>query len=208
MLAPVLERVIAFAARDDGELMRAKEEWAERAGRIFDDDPLYEEWTSAFLEWYALDRVGAVGRRPVERFLSEGRLDDLEGRWAWALGRSQRSLFGLREITDGVIVVDDLLGGAQLEVAERRKLAGLTIGDVFESRVVADIAAPPKLLFSRSFQFHPREAAPQIRLLAATARSDGEERAETLFRLLRLRLRARHYKHVDAARIYAGSEPE
>jgi hypothetical protein len=204
MLATVLDRVIAFAAHDERELVRAREEWAEAAGRVFDDDPLYEERAAAFLEWFALERPAADGRVPAQRFLAEERLDDLEGRWADALSRSLRSLFEVRELRAGALLVEDLLGGGAFEVSERRRLPGVAEGEVFEARVVADIVAPPAVLFTRALQFHPREAAAAIRRQAARAREAGEPRQEVLFRLLRMRLKAQRYGHVAVHKIYTG----
>ena len=34
VLANALDRVIAFAARDEAETVKAREEWAEKAGRV------------------------------------------------------------------------------------------------------------------------------------------------------------------------------
>jgi len=206
MLAEVLDRIIAFAARDEADVVRAREEWAERAGKVFDDDPLYEERTVAFLEWYTLDRLGSNGRRPAQRFLAEERLVDLEGRWADALAHSHRSLFEVRQLDEGRIIVDDLLGGAAFEVTERRRLPGIAEGEIFEARVVANVVTPPQVLFTRAFQFHPREAQSALRKQARAARDAGEPRDETLFRLLRLRLKALRYGHVSPAKIYADGE--
>ncbi len=203
MLAQALDRIIAFAARDETEVLRAREEWAERAGRVFDDDPLYEERTAAFLEWFSLDRAGSLGRIPALRFLAEERLEDLEGRWAHALAHSHRSLFEVRALGDGFIAVEDLLGGAAFQVTERRRLPGIAEGEVFEARLVANVVSPPELLFTRSFQFHPREAHGQLRRLCKQARAAGEPRDQALFRLLRLRLKALRYGHVAADKIYA-----
>lgn len=203
MLAQVLDRIIAFAALDDDNLVRAREQWAEHAGRVFDDDPLYEERTVAFLEWLTLDRPGPDGRLPVQRFLAEERLDDLEGRWAHALGTSHRSLFEVRTLGDGGLTVDDLLGGGAFQVTERRRLPGIAEGEIFEARLVANVVSPPQVLFTRSFQFHPREAVAAIKRRAGEARASSEPREQTLFRLLRLRLKALRYGHVAAAKIYA-----
>ena len=73
-------------------------------------------------------------------------------------------------------------------------------------RLIPSVVSPPEVLFSRAFQFHPREAARELRKLATRSRSDGEPRAEVLFRLMRLRLKAVRYGHVDAGRIYAGDD--
>lgn len=206
MLSAVLDRVIAYAARREPELLAAREEWAERAGRVFDDDPLYEERTTAFLEWFALDRPATIAgdaRRPVDRFLAEEPLDDLEGRWAHALSRSQRSLYLVRELGKGSLALEDLLGGAHFEVTERRRLPGIAEGEIFEARLVANVVTPPELLFTRAFQFHPREAAAELKRIGADARERGLRREEVLFRLLRARLRALRYGHVPPTRIYA-----
>jgi len=206
MLSQVLDRLIAFSARDEASLVAAREEWAERAGKVFDDDPLYEERTTAFLEWFALERPGPDGRLPAERFLAEERLEDLEGRWADALSRSHRSLFEVREVREGSLMLDDLLAGNAFEVTERRRLPGIDAGELFEARLVADIATPPLVLFTRAFQFHPAEAARAIKKRALAAYRAGEPPAEALFLFLRLRLKALRYGHVSAARIYAGEE--
>src|SRR5437899_11428745 len=137
MLAVILDRVLAFAARDEAELVRAREEWAEKAGRVFDDDPLYEERTTAFLEWYALERplAAAGGKLPVERFaVEEPAADEKEVAWAHALAASHRSLFEVRAVSEGQIVLDDLLGGGAFAVTERRRLPGVEPPHVFEAR--------------------------------------------------------------------------
>jgi hypothetical protein len=202
MLAEMLDRVIAFAARNEPEVLHAREEWGEKAGRVFDDDALYEERTTAFLEWFALERPLADGRLPAERFLSEEPLAEDEAQWARSLSRTHRSLFEVREVGEGHIMLDDLLGGGAFSVTERRRLPGVEPSEIFEARLVANIAVPPELLFSRAFQFHPHEARAELKRHADRARKAGEPRAETLFRLLRLRLKAVRYRHVTADKIY------
>ncbi len=202
VLANALDRVIAFAARDEVETVKAREEWADKAGRVFDDDTLYEERTTAFLEWYALERKLPSGRVPAERLLAEEPLDDSEGAWVRALATSHRSLFEVRQVHEGVIFLDDLLGGGAFAVTERRRLPGVEDNEIFEARLVANVVTPPELLFTRAFQFHPREARAELKRQAERARKAGEPRAETLFRFLRLRLKALRYKHVTPDKIY------
>ncbi|MDB4969651.1 MAG: hypothetical protein JWN44_5340 [Myxococcales bacterium] len=202
VLAGLLDRVVAYAARDEAETVKAREEWAERAGRVFDDDFLYEERTTAFLEWYALERPLADGRAPALRFLADEKLDDKEGQWVHALATSHRSLFEVRKVDDGIILLDDLLGGGEFAVTERRRLPGVEEHEIFEARLIANVMTPPEILFTRAFQFHPREARAELKRHAEKARKAGEPRAETLFRLLLLRLKAVRYKHVTADKIY------
>jgi len=202
VLATVLDRVIAFAARDEAETVKAREEWSEKAGRVFDDDALYEERTTAFLEWYALERELGAGKVPAERFLAEEPLDDQEGAWVHALATSHRSLFEVQKVHEGVILLDDLLGGGAFAVTERRRLPGIEDSEILEARLIANPVTPPEILFTRAFQFHPREARSELKRQAERARKAGEPRAETLFRFLRLRLKALRYKHVTADKIY------
>ena len=202
VLATALDRVIAFAARDEAETVKAKEEWSEKAGRVFDDDPLYEERTTAFLEWYALERELPSGKVPAERFLAEETLDDKEGAWVHALATSHRSLFEVQKVHEGIILLDDLLSGGSFAVTERRRLPGIEDNEILEARLVANVVTPPELLFTRAFQFHPREARTELKRQAERARKAGEPRSETLFRFLRLRLKALRYKHVTADKIY------
>ena len=199
-LATALDRVIAYAAHDEAELVRAREEWAEKAGRVFDDDALYEERTTAFLEWYALERPLPGGKLPVEKLVAEEKLDDKS--WERALAATQRSLFEVREVREGEILLDDLLSGGAFAVTERRRLPGVEPTEIFEVRLCANPLSPPDLLFTRAFQFHPREAHAELKRQAERARKAGEPRAETLFRFLRLRLKALRYKHVTADKIY------
>jgi len=202
VLANALDRVIAFAARDEAETVKAKEEWSEKAGRVFDDDPLYEERTTAFLEWYALERELPSGKVPAERFLAEETLDDKEGAWVHALATSHRSLFEVQKVHEGIILLDDLLSGGSFAVTERRRLPGIEDNEILEARLVANVVTPPELLFTRAFQFHPREARTELKRQAERARKAGAPRSETLFRFLRLRLKALRYKHVTADKIY------
>src|SRR5262249_46279184 len=113
VLAQVLDQIIAFAARDQAKLLEAREEWETAAGRVFDDDPLYEERTVAFLEWYALERRGADGRVEAQRFVAQLNDDPTARAWALALAASHRSLFQVRQRREGEMRLDDLLGGAE-----------------------------------------------------------------------------------------------
>jgi hypothetical protein len=208
MLADMLDRVIAFAARDEAELVRAREEWGDKAGRVFHDDVLYEERTTAFLEWYALERFGSDGKLPASRFLAEGGggeaapLDEMDRAWVNALATTHRSLFEVREVKEGEILMDDLVGGGAFSVTERRRLPGVEPSEILEVRLVANPVTPPQILFTRAFQFHPREARPELKRQAELARKAGEVPSELLFRFLRLHLKALRYQHVAADKIY------
>lgn len=199
-----LDHLITASTQDQADVLAARDEWSRLTGLVHSDHELYGERSDAFVEWYALERCGPGGVAPVDRLLREpGAVADVDRPALVALSRSYRSLFQVHRLHAGGVTIDDLLGGGRFEVDERRRLPGVVVGDLFEARILPDPDEPVRLLFSRTFLFHPREAQKAVRAHADRARRQGEPRAAVLFRLQRLRLRCTAYKHVPAARIYA-----
>jgi hypothetical protein len=200
-----LERAVTAAASDQPALMAARAEWERLAGVVHDDEPLFEERAAAFLEWYLIDHRVA-GRAPVDGLIAAA--SGPERSALEALASSHRSLFRVREAHSDGLTLDDLWGGAVFRVHERRRLAGLGPGELFDARLVADVARPPDLLFTRFFCFHPREAEAGALEQVARARREGAGREALLFKLLRLRVRCERYRHVSPARVYATDETQ
>jgi hypothetical protein len=205
ILHDALDRALARAARDEGRLLQARARWRELAGEVYDDEPLFEERAAAFLEWYLVDHREASAPPPIAALI-DGAADPAERRVLVAIASSHHSVFAVRELTTDGVALDDLWGGGQFHVHERRRLAGLSPGELFEARLCADVEAPPRLLFTRTFCFHPREARAAIVERIGRARAAGETREAMLFRLLRLRVRCERYRHVAAARVYGADE--
>ena len=205
MLGRLIERVITEAAADAAELVAARDAWEARAGKVFDDDPLYEERSVAFLEWFALERPGPDGRSPVERHLAS--VEDAEERALLRLlARTHRSLFSVRGVRDQHLELDDLIAGGLFRVYERRQPLGFVEGDVFEARLCARSDASGEALLTRAIQHHPREARGAMEEVVARARAAGEARADVLFTLARLRWKAARWGHVQPERIYRGDD--
>lgn len=208
-----LERAVARAVADERDLVAARDEWNRLAGKVHDDEPLYEERAGAFLEWCALERRGDGAPPIVERLLTERTRDAApteELAALTALCASHRSLFRVRAITveDGAsgLLLDDVWGGGAFLAKERRQLAGINPGDILDARLVADVESPPELLLTRILCVHPREAEPAVRRHIERARRDHGARADLLFLLLRLRVRCERYRHMQPARIYAAGD--
>ena len=204
LLFDALERAVAVATRDEPAVVRARDAWNRQAGQVHDDEPLYEERTNAFLEWFTLDAAdqSAVTPPPILAQITRSADHSLERAALVALATSHRSIFRVRELVPEGLLLDDLWGGAAFEVRERRRLAGIEPGDLVDARLVADVESPPDLVFARTFCPHPREVHAEIRRHVARARKDGESRTTLLFHLLRLRVRCERYRHVPAARVY------
>src|SRR5438874_13292191 len=70
MIYALLDRLTERYSENEHRLeaMRARDEFFDRAGRVFDDDAeLFEGRMASFLEWYLLERpsAGAGGQVPI-----------------------------------------------------------------------------------------------------------------------------------------------
>jgi hypothetical protein len=185
------------------EAMRAREEYFDRAGKVFDDDAeLFDGRMAAFLEWYVIDRPFRGGAPPALRCLDEDRaLSDQERRSLAHVATSHRSLFQLHGIADRVLDVEDVIGGARFAVVERRNVIGFEPGDLFEARLISDGAV---VIFGKTFLFHPPDARTVALDWVDGAVDRGVSREEILFHLSRQHIRWHRYGHVGAAKIYRG----
>jgi hypothetical protein len=210
------------------EAMRAREEFFERAGKVFDDDgDLFEERMAAFLEWYIIERpwgrkgpsegsglvsVAAagvkeprVGSAPVLAALEEAEIfSAAERREAALVATSHHSLFLLHTVKDQQLGVEDLLGGARFSVRERRSTLGFEPGGVFEARLIWDGEGT---VFGKTFLFHPPDAREAVLELADACERENAPRTDLLFRLSRAYVRWHRQGHLGAAKIYKGDTP-
>jgi len=183
--------------------MRAREEYFERAGKVFDDDAeLFDGRMASFLEWYVLERPFEGGPPPVVRALGEPRgFTPGERSGLASLASSHHGLFELYSVAGHVLDVEDLVGGARFQVIERRKTIGFSPGDLFEARVVWDGETP---VFGRTFLFHPPDAREVALDWVEGAVERGVARDEILFHLSRNHIRWHRLGYTGAAKIYRG----
>ena len=185
------------------EAMRARAEYFDRAGKVFDDDAeLFEGRMASFLEWYVIERPFDGGPPPAVRALDEDASLTAEERAETALlATSQRSLYELHSTEDGVLAVEDVLGGAHFAVAERRGTVGFHAGDLFEARVIWEGGSA---IFGRTFLFHPPDAREVVLDWVEGAQARGVGKDEILFHLSRQHIRWHRLGHTGAAKIYRG----
>ena len=205
MIYALLDRLTERYSENEHRLeaMRAREEYFDRAGKVFDDDAeLFEGRMASFLEWYVLERphAGLGGKPPVVHAVETGAKLPAEERRALAhLASSHRSLFQLAATADRVLELEDLVGGARFSVLERRNTAGVAEGDVFEARVLWD---DERAIFGRTFLFHPPDAREVIVEWVERVVEQGTPRAEILFHLSRQYVRWHRLGHIGAAKVY------
>jgi hypothetical protein len=217
MIYGLLDRLTERYSENEHKLeaMRAREEFFDRAGKVFDDDAeLFEGRMASFLEWYVLERsLGkpggktggktdgkTAGRPPIAHAIEAGAaLPAAERRMLAHLASSHRSLFQLGEAADRVLEVEDVIGGARFSVIERRNTVGIEPGDVFEARLLWD---GESVIFGRTFLFHPPDARDVILDWVERATESGTSRDEILFHLSRQYVRWHRLGHVGAAKVY------
>jgi hypothetical protein len=175
------------------EIARARSEYAERTGRVFEEDEIFEARTLSFLEWYALERpLEGAGMPPVAGLAPATVDDHLRAAWlAWAT--SHRSLYDVARLRDGDVRLHDLVGGARFAVDERRRCTGSrwATSSSAAGRLAPQGALRPHLLLSpgRGKEGHRRPRAPVL--------AGGGTRADAVDAVAALRVRSLRYKHVE-----------
>jgi len=182
----------------------ARARFADRTGRVFEEDEIFEARTVAFLEWYVLEDPAPEGQTPVATALAE-ETDEVQAAVLRALATSHRSLFAVAALDDGSVVLDDLWGGCRFAVDERRRLHGVSRGDIIEARL---IGWRGRVRFGRTFAFHPAAARAAIVGHLARIRAEGGTRADAVDFIAALQVKALRWKHVEIVKVYAAAAAE
>lgn len=186
------------------EATRAKAEYFELGGKVFDDDgDVFEARLASFLEWYVLERpLQKHGLVPARVWLRELPADVDTARALAVLVTSHRSLFDVGAVTEHAVELEDLLGGARFSVTERRSTVGFEPGQIVEARLMWD---GERVVFGKTFLFHPREARQEVLDLVDHGLSTPLSSNDILFQLARLHLRWHRSRQISAVRIYGES---
>jgi len=202
ILEDVLDRLIAEHTADEAQVIAARRDFEERRGRVFQEEELWERWSAAFVEWFVVERVAdGSDPPPAARSLARARRDGAarDARAIRALLTSHRSLFEVRALRAGRVELIDLLGGAQISVAEQRALHGVSPGDIAELRV---IGFDGDVVFGRTFVFHPHGARDAILAHARRLVAGGGDRRAAIDHVAALRVKVERYRHMPAAKVY------
>jgi hypothetical protein len=184
----------------DAEIRRARTEYDEQRGRIYDDDELFETHMALFLEWYVLERPVVGSDPPIVHLLREGPVAEAERPLLEALARSQRSLYEyIDEVARGQVLLRDLVLDGLWRVAKGPLGDGLDVGDLFEARLVPWEGG---VRFGPSFFFHPREARRAILEIQDRLRREGRLGLDVTFLVAEMRLRYSRFRNIAVERIY------
>ncbi len=203
------ERLLSWASAPprEQELLQAKREHFERYGEPHEEDRSYEVRVNGMLDAYLYQhRPGGGPATTVERFVeAEGAALSAEEAAAYrALAQSIHGLFEVRKIKDGKVRLRDVFTGKDIDVTERRQVAGLDKDDLLEARLLPFEGA---LFFSGAFLYHPREARKAILAEVKRMRKAAPKGAELevqpfLARLSRMALKMERYRNVRLESIY------
>jgi hypothetical protein len=203
------ERLLSWATADarKDDLLAAKREHFERHGEPHEEDRSYEVRLNAMLDHYLYDfrPAGGLGTS-LERFVeAEGPALAPEELAAYRdLAASVHGLFEVRKIADGRLRLRDVFTGKDLDVTERRNVAGLEKGDLLEARL---LPFQGELFFSGAFLYHPREVRKPIlaevkRLKKEAGREGTPDVPSFLGVLARMGLKLERYRNVRLESIY------
>ena len=183
-----------------GEIERARKQFDASRGRIFDDDEeLYKTHMALFLEWFVLERPLDGGEPPAIRALRDEVLPPQEQLLLRSLASSMRSVFVVRRVLSGGLLLQDLILGGRWQVDLEHAMEGLGPGDIFEARLVP---GQGRVHFGPVFCFHPRAAGACILALVEQARQEGSLGPELVFDLAEMRLRYSRFRNIAVDRIY------
>jgi len=164
MLQDELNKIIEYAAGPelDDELHKAKKEYQEIVGNIFEDDRSFENRMASFLEWYTFDRtIESSGMTPLLAFIEKHKgscppetLETYEN-----LARHIHSLFIAKKVKPGYVVVLELFDKVKYEVQEKQSEMIFRKNDIFEARIVPHSGG---YYFTGAYCFHPQKVLPVI----------------------------------------------
>jgi hypothetical protein len=203
------ERLLSWASADpqDPLLLAARQDHFARYGEPHEEDHSYERRMNGMLDAYLFDhRPSPQAPTALERFLAaQGPALPPEEEAAFrALGANRHGLFEVRKLEPGRIRLRDTFTGEDLEITERRVVAGLGKGDLLEARLMP---FDGQLWFSGAFLYQPREARSRIlaevkRLKKAAGKAGRPDVEGLLATLSRMAFKLERYRNVRLESIY------
>jgi hypothetical protein len=197
----------ASAPPRDQDLLRAKREHFEEYGEPHEEDRSYEVRVNGMLDAYLYEfRLPGSQLTTVERFVEAEGASLAPGDLAACRGLAQsiHGLYEVRKIKDGLVRLRDVFTGKDVDVTERRQVAGLAKDDLLEARLLPFDGG---LYFSGAFLYHPREARKAIlaevkRMRKESGKSAVIDVSPFLARLSRMALKMERYRNVRLESIY------
>jgi hypothetical protein len=187
------------------EVFRAKQEFFERAGTVYDDDAEFEQRMNLFMDWYLFDRdLPSVNLPPIRYYVRQhqSQFSPEEKKIFEDLSSSIHSLFLLKRFTwfKKYLVIQDLFSRKKYVVIDPKLKQAFSKGDIFEGRIFPNQNA---WHFARGFCFHPIEIRPFIVNEIKKIRfQDRSRHLKLILQLAQMKLKHQRFAHIDVKHIY------
>ncbi len=187
------------------EVYNAKQEYFEKAGVVYEDDPEFEQRLSIFMDWYLFDRdLPGVDLPPVKFYFKQNkdRFNDEEVNIYNDLCGTIHSIFSVKRLTWNrkSVVTRDLFSNKTYKVSDLHMNRGFSKGDIFEARLILFKGA---MEFSKGFCFHPAEMESFILSEIQKVRFQNKVRqTKLILQLANMKLKHMRFSHIDVRHIY------
>lgn len=187
------------------EVYSAKDEFFEKAGVVYEDDPEYEQRMRIFMDWFLFDRdLPGIDLPPIKYFLRKNRsqLPAEEIAVYENLCNTVHSIFQLKRftLTRRHMIIEDLFSNKRYKVEDPSISQGFSRGDIFEARI---IPFEGKHVYSGGFCFHPSEMEPFILAEIKKLRyQDRTRHMKLIMQLSLMKLKHMRFQHIDVGHIY------
>ena len=189
------------------EVQKARKEFFGFIGAVHEEDPFFEGYMTAFIEWYIFSRDLTDQDLPPVRLFYRNHFKDLsddERKIFSDFTKNKNSMFVAKKVQSSFIYLQDLFTDEKLKIENHLPTAGFNTGDIFEAILVP---FRQQLMFTKSFFFHPQEAKPFIiKEMKKIRNIEAKILQKVLMRFKRLRLKFDRYPHANPKQIYNSEE--
>jgi hypothetical protein len=203
------ERIMVWASEGPqrADMLAARSDFFRDTGEVREDEPCFDAYMDAFVDWFVCDHRGADGLTAAERFVRDHRgvlpAEDLAA--AGYLTSTRPGLYRLDRVMDGAVVVRNLVSKESVTVTERRRMLGVTKGDVLSARLVE---TGGQWWFTGAPLFHPAEARTTLGRVAKAQRKKEPHEQSAVFRTISARrIRVDRYRKVSPDHHYKDLAP-
>ena len=188
------------------EVYNAKQEYFEKAGVVYEDDPEFEQRMCIFIDWYIFSRdLPGVDLAPIKYFFKKNKdhFSHEELNIYKDLCATIHSIFRLKRFTwtRKGFVIQDLFSNKSYTVTDPEINRGFSKGDIFETRI---IPFQKGYEFSRGFCFHPIEMESFILNEIKKVRfQEKTQHTKLLLQLAAMKLKHSRFQHIDVRHIYS-----
>lgn len=185
------------------EVYKAKQEYFEKAGVVYEEDAEFENRMCIFMDWYLFDReLPACDLPPIRYYFRQNKdlFSEEEQNIYKDFCNTIHSIFYLRKTKNNVIYIKDLFSKKNHEVKDSEINTGFMNGDIFEARLILFKGVYE---FSRGFCFHPVEMEGFILGEIKKVRYQEKSRqTKLILQLAAMKLKHTRYQHINIKHIY------